>query len=112
MDKTNKSDALESRERTLNEQLARSNHEIGRLKEALDCAESRASEAGKLADDMRGKYHDAQLKLHEVSWRKREGGREGEKEGGRERGSERVCECVRERKGRGGRESMCVCACS
>jgi C-terminal processing protease CtpA/Prc len=68
-DKTDKSDVLESRERQLNEQLAKSNLEIERLKEALVSAESKSAESLKTAENMRGKYNDTQLKLHEVTGR-------------------------------------------
>ncbi len=68
-DKTDKSDVLESRERQLDAQLAKSNLEIERLKEALESAASKAAESLKIAEGMRGKYNDTQLQLHEATGR-------------------------------------------
>lgn len=39
------------------------------MREALDSAESKAAEATKLADSVRGKYNDVQLRLHEAGGR-------------------------------------------
>lgn len=39
------------------------------MREALDSAESKAAEATKLADSVREKYNDVQLRLHEAGGR-------------------------------------------
>jgi len=67
--KVESSDQLEARERQLEEVLAKTNQEVERLREAIERAEAKTLEASKNEDQMRAKYNDVQLKLHEANGR-------------------------------------------